>query len=155
MNGFENHGIAKFDTRLGAGVDSYLATASDIYVAAGASFAIQVDGEAGRDLILANVQATVDGDFSLVARGGAGADTIGIVLDVRPVVRADRNESPLSDPRPAIDVLIEGNDGDEKPVASACRLIWAHTIRPLPTAAVGRSLSLFVVTCSTAVRSPS
>ena len=113
LNGFENHGTANFNTRLGAGADSYLAEASGIYVAPDASFAMQVDGKAGRDLILANVQANVDGDFSLVARGGAGADTIGIVLDVRPVVRADRNESPLSDRRPAINVLIEGNDGND------------------------------------------
>lgn len=114
LNGFENHGAASFDTRLGAGADTYLTTASDIYVAPGATFAMQVDGQAGRDLILANVQATVDGDFSLVARGGKGADRVNIIIYITPVIPVERDEPRPSAERPAIDILIEGNDGNDR-----------------------------------------
>ena len=101
---FENYGTAVLNTRLGAGNDSYRALAHDIYVAPGANLAMQVDGNRGRDLIRADVQATVDGNYSFVARGGRHADVIRVSHEFS-TTRAGE--------QPNVNILIEGNGGND------------------------------------------
>ena len=48
VQGFRDLGTARFETRLGAGADIYIAAAHDIYVGPYAHLAMLVDGGAGR-----------------------------------------------------------------------------------------------------------
>jgi hypothetical protein len=107
INDFQNHGIASFDTQLGRGSDFYNVNGRGIFVARGASLDIRTNGGQGRDRIVGFMEITVGGAYNWTANGGGGADTIRAAHKIRVISLA-------SDDRPAIDILLAGDGGNDR-----------------------------------------
>jgi hypothetical protein len=96
---------------LGGGADLFTVTARDVVVPEASSFDLGVDGQEGRDLIWADIEATVDGHYRFRAAGGRGADVVGTVHRLA-ATRLPRDGAGPEEV-PAIDILLAGEEDND------------------------------------------
>jgi hypothetical protein len=105
------HGAYVGTFHMGAGADFLSLAARDVVVHTAASFDLDVAGAEGRDVIGADIEATVDGHYRFLAAGGSGEDIIGTVQTLA-ATRPQRTATEAAAPS-AIEILLTGEDGND------------------------------------------